>query len=341
MREKTLKIQDFILSNIGQNQKNIGALTSKVFGISRQAVSHHIRKLVKDGLVEAVGQTRKRTYKLKVIVSKNFTLPINSTLAEDKVWREKISELLDSSKKNIKEICQYGFTEMFNNVLDHSEANLVMIHVSITAVFIEITVFDNGIGIFKKIMEALHLDDQRHAILELAKGKLTTDPERHSGEGIFFTSRMFDGFSISSDDLFFGHRSEGGDWLIENMESEDKGTFITMKISKKSEHNVKEVFDKFSPELEEFGFTKTHLPVSLVKYGDEKLVSRSQAKRLLARFDKFKEVFLDFKGISSIGQAFADEIFRVFAKQNPNIKIVCVNSNETIQRMINKYQNNQ
>ena len=53
-------------------------------------------------------------------------------------------------------------------------------------------------GIFKKIQKALDLLDERHAILELAKGKLTTDPKHHTGEGIFFTSRMFDEFTILS-----------------------------------------------------------------------------------------------------------------------------------------------
>ena len=38
--------------------------------------------------------------------------------------------------------------------------------------------------------------DKRQALFELSKGKFTTDPSRHSGEGVFFTSRMFDDFEI-------------------------------------------------------------------------------------------------------------------------------------------------
>ena len=65
---------------------------------------------------------------------------------------------------------------------------------------------DNGVGIFKKIQTELRLLDERHAILELAKGKLTTDPKRHTGEGIFFSSRMFDQFDILSGGIFFTHK---------------------------------------------------------------------------------------------------------------------------------------
>lgn len=39
-------------------------------------------------------------------------------------------------------------------------------------------------------------------------------------------------------------------------------------------------------------FCKTVVPVKLLRYKDEGIISRSHAKRLLARFDKFKYVVL-------------------------------------------------
>lgn len=66
------------------------------------------------------------------------------------------------------------------------------------------------------------------------------------------------------------------------------------------------------------------------------LLSRSQAKRLLARFEKFEEVMLDFKDVQTIGQAFADEIFRVFALQHPEVKIIAINTTPEVQQMINR-----
>jgi hypothetical protein len=49
-------------------------------------------------------------------------------------------------------------------------------------------IIQNGVGIFKKIQNALGLEDERHAVLELSRGKLTADPARHTGEGIFFVA---------------------------------------------------------------------------------------------------------------------------------------------------------
>src|SRR6202012_1695126 len=81
----------------------------------------------------------------------------------------------------------------------------------------EMVISDNGIGIFKKIQTELGLLDERHAILELSKGKLTTDPSRHTGEGIFFTSRMFDSFDILSGGVSFAHaQGDANDWIRDN-----------------------------------------------------------------------------------------------------------------------------
>jgi len=56
----------------------------------------------------------------------------------------------------------------------------------------------------------------------------------------------------------------------------------------------------------------------------------------VARVDQFKEVLLDFRGVNMIGQAFADEIFRVFAKEHPNVRIVVSHANEEVLKMIKK-----
>ena len=76
------------------------------------------------------------------------------------------------------------------------------------------------------------------------------------------------------------------------------------------------------------------MPIKLAQYGDGKLVSRSQAKRLLVRFDRFKTIVLDFEDVSSVGQAFADEIFRVFQKQHLHIDLSFVNASQRVEKMI-------
>jgi hypothetical protein len=109
-----------------------------------------------------------------------------------------------------------------------------------------------------------------------------------------------------------------------------------MRICVYSDADLQELFDRFSTEDHVNSFAKTHVPVSLAQYGDTNLVSRSQAKRMLTRFDQFAEVLLDFHGVTSIGQAFADEIFRVFQHQNPQISLVSIRANPEVTAMIER-----
>jgi hypothetical protein len=53
--------------------------------------------------------------------------------------------------------------------------------------------------------------------LEKHRVELTTDPDRHSGQGIFFTSRMLDGLSILSHGAYFSHAAtQTRDLTLEN-----------------------------------------------------------------------------------------------------------------------------
>ena len=186
----------------------------------------------------------------------------------------------------------------------------------------------------KKIQTTLHLLDERHALLELAKGKLTTDPKRHSGEGIFFASRMFDSYAILSGGVYFSHDfDKPEDWLFER--DQFAGTVVWMKLHNHTSRTVKKIFDQYTSG-EDYGFNKTVVPVSLAQYGNDKLISRSQAKRLLARVALFKVVIFDFTGVESIGQAFADEIFRVFALQHPNLSLTSIHANAHVKQMIER-----
>ena len=110
---------------------------------------------------------------------------------------------------------------------------------------------------------------------------------------------------------------------------------VIMRIALDSDRTLKSVFDRFTgDEDEDFVFNKTIVPVRLALYEGEQLISRSQAKRILNRVEKFKTVMLDFQNVGFIGQAFADEVFRVFTRKNPQIKLTPININETVKQAI-------
>ena len=65
-------------------------------------------------------------------------------------------------------------------------------------------------------------------------------------------------------------------------------------------------------------------------------VSRSQARRILTNLYKFRSIIFDFDKVPMVGQAFADEIFRVFHNKYPDIKLKAINMNEAVQFMIGR-----
>jgi anti-sigma regulatory factor (Ser/Thr protein kinase) len=325
-----------VLSNLRAHPRDIVHHTQKEFGLSRPAVLNYIHRLLAEKKIEVSGSTKDREYALLPISSAKKTYLISDHLAEDKVWHDDVNPVLKDIKENVFRICRYGFTEIFNNAIDHSggtEISILIIHYPDQ---IEMIISDNGIGIFKKIQRELNLDDTLHSILELCKGKLTTDPRHHTGEGIFFTSRMFDMFLIFSSHYSFMYSNV--EVIYEDKNEDFNGTSVVMKIAIGTTKTTQNIFRKFVGDIDE-GFKKTIVPVKLAGYKNESLISRSQAKRLLARFEKFSEVILDFKDVTEIGRAFADEIFRVFVGSHPIIKITAVNTNKKIDRLIQGVKN--
>ena len=333
---QTERIREYILDNVEKHSRDIARVTSERFGISRSAVSKHLRSLVDGGFLESSGTTSARKYTLRKILDESWRFKVDE-IEEDRVWREYVRPHMKELPENIYGICYFGFTEMLNNVIDHSESKEARVHLSRTATNITIDVMDAGVGIFRKIQTEFDLHDPRHALLELSKGKLTTDEEKHTGEGIFYTSRMFDKFTIVSGTLCFLRENDEDDWLIETSEGESlQGTIIRLAINTKTRRTSLEIFEKFAAGEEDLDFSRTHVPLQLLLYEGEELISRSQAKRLLMRLDGFREVLLDFKGIQRIGQAFADEIFRVYKNTHPQVSIIYVRATKEVEQMINR-----
>jgi anti-sigma regulatory factor (Ser/Thr protein kinase) len=334
-RQRAEQIRRFILEELTDKEfKDVSRLAAKKFGVSRHVIFKQLKRLEAKQLVEGRGQTKARVHRLAVNNSEKI-FPV-ANLKEDDVWRDFVLPSLRDLSENVIAICQYGLTEMVNNVIDHSESNTCAVQVQRTSRSATLTVIDFGVGVFRKIQRLLELPSPQEAIFELTKGKVTTDPSRHTGEGIFYTSRAFDSFRLLSFGLFLAHNREGDDWLLGTDDSSQSGTLVAMTIDAHSTHSMQEIFEHYASARDDYGFNKTNVNLRLLDTGDESFVSRSQAKRVLARLPRFKEVILDFDGIASIGPAFADEIFRVFAAEHPQVHLQYHRANSDVERMIER-----
>lgn len=323
---------------IADSGKNVSARLAEKCGMSRQAASAWLSRMKKDGIIRSVGAGRGTQYALVDQISKQAVYQ-REGLSEDLVWRELCAPVVQDLPENVRAIWHHGITEMVNNAIDHSGSDQVTVTFTRNALYSDASVCDSGEGIFLKIQRALKLYDTREAILELAKGKFTTDPANHSGEGIFFSSKMFDHFIIRSGALSFVHLGNGKNEVdvLLTRDTVSAGTSVNMRLENTCTRTTREVFDKFALP-EEFSFAKTIVPVKLAQHEGETLVSRSQAKRLTRRFERFQTVILDFAGVTEIGQAFADEVFRVFANAHPELKMVPTGLTPAVRSMIKRVQ---
>jgi hypothetical protein len=335
--KRSSEIRKYVLDQVANDPTGITASIVGKFKISRQAATRYLTQMAKDGQLIAEGTTKDRVYKpgLSRAIEKKYDL--TQPLEESEIWSNDFKALCAGLKENIVRICEYGFTEIVNNAIDHSNGKVLTVRMKRSLKEVLIVVGDDGIGIFKKIKNIYQLSDERQAILELSKGKLTTDSSKHTGQGIFFSSKAFRDFFIQSFGLMFSHVSDGSPDFLYDREKTVNGTAVTMLINTDSDKKLKDVFDEFaSPVDDNYAFDKTIVPVKLVQYEGVSLLSRSQAKRLMTRVENFRTVVLDFEGIQSVGPAFADEIFRVYKSGHPGIKLLLDKTSEEIQRTINQ-----
>lgn len=261
-------------------------------------------------------------------------------LKEDEVWDEiknnrEFFELLDERMENI---LYFAFSEMLNNAIDHSKSAISYVKIWIEKNTLKFIVSDRGIGVFRNFMAKKKLKDEVTAIQELIKGKQTTMPRWHSGEGIFWTSKLADKFTLSSYDYRLIVDTIIGDYAVELLDDLVIGTEVQFEISMDTDKSLQKLFEKYALERDRYTFSTTEIPIKLYEEG-EVWISRSQAKKVLMGIERYKKVILDFKGIKIIGQGFADEIFRVFRKMHPEIILEPINMEPTVEMMVRRALN--
>lgn len=341
------------LENILELAKNEKVLkttaSAKKFHISRQYGAFLISQLVAAGKLIKIGSTRNAKYILPEYASSNaalFPTKINKNLINSDLEEHKVLDSLEKSfppilklNENIKSIFVYAFSEMLNNAIEHSQSKNIEIEVSINKKILSFTVNDFGIGVFKNIMEKRKLKSELEAIQDLLKGKTTTAPKLHSGEGIFFTSKVGDAFTLDSYGYQLIMDNKINDVFLVKPKKNKRGTRVTFEISTASPRHLNDVFKKYTnpDSASGYGFDRTEIKIKMYTVSGVH-ISRSQARRVLSGLDKFTAIIFDFDKVPMIGQAFADEIFRVYKERYPKIKIEYTNANEAVKFMIDRVE---
>ncbi|MBS3763563.1 MAG: DUF4325 domain-containing protein [Planctomycetes bacterium] len=334
-----MNTRETILDLIREKGPLSGADLADLLGITRQAVNKHVRELRQQEKVVKDGVTKGAVYRIAdstppaVTKEKQYKL---SGLQEDEVFEE--FELIMNLEKSLSaealQVVRYAFTEMLNNAIEHAESEFCDVEMGLGPVELHFRIRDRGIGLFRSVQEKFRLRDETDALRELMKGKATTKPEGHTGEGIFFTSKVGEKVQFRSHKIQMTFNNRKDDIFVESKDFIE-GTEVTFHIAKRSRRELAEVFDKYAPEEFDYSFDRTEIKVKLYK---KEYMSRSEARRLLNRVADFREVILDFEEVDRIGQGFADEIFRVFCNRHPDVRIEYIDIAPELEVMIKHVQ---
>ena len=252
-------------------------------------------------------------------------------LDESHVWDDIKRLLPPTTTDQARDTLGYAVTEMVNNAIDHSGGTIVVVVASRQGTVMTIEVADDGVGAFHRMKEVFGLPNEAAAVVEITKGKRTTSPDKHSGEGIFFTSKAMDVFELSANGYTVIFDNTVGDVALG--QASVSGTRVVLKLSLTTVYDLVEVFRAYTNE--DGDFDQSTPRIELVRAGRE-FLSRSEARRLAAGLEKFDRVVLDFTGVTMIGQGFADELFRVWHRENPSVILQLRGTNPAVDLMISR-----
>lgn len=300
--------------------------------VTRRTANKALTRLVELQWLVREGSRSKPRYRPGLLRQVARTYPL-AGLEEDLPWVRDFAPYFNLPRE-VHRMAQHAFCELLNNAIDHSEGTAVTVSLRQTPSHVQLLVSDDGRGVFDKINEAFSLEDPTLAMLELSKGKLTSQPQRHTGRGLFFTSKLADVFDLHANERAFQRREWDAAGWTPGRALKRQGTSVFTAIALDTTRTLDGVLRAYSADGQGMAFERTVVPLRLITSTLAGLESRAQARRVAARLNQFRRAEVDFAGVPNIGHGFADELFRVFASQQPEFELVPVNMSPDVATMV-------
>ena len=311
-----------------------GHLTQRL-GIERRRARVLLRRLVAAQWLTREGPLRRPQYRPGALRQVVMRYPL-AGLQEDLPWRRDFAPCFDLPPQ-ARAMAQHAFAELVDNAVEHSGGSQVAVSMRQTPLQIQLLVSDDGLGLFQRIEQAFAIAEPALAMLELAKGKLTSVPERHAGQGLHLTARLADVFDVCAN----AARFQCCAWQTRRWEATPihaklaarPGTSIYVAIALDTPRTLDAALRATSLDGNGYGFERTTVPLHLLAGADGALASRAEARRATARLASFRRAELDFAGITAVGRGFADELMRVFRREQ-GLELVPINAAGSVAAML-------
>ena len=160
--EKKNSIKQYLLEKITSNDSSPTKTVAETCNINLSTVHSYIKELISDNIIRKI---KRGQYEL---VSQNYTYTLsrkNGDLQDDMyALAHCLSPHISHLAQNVQDIWSYVFSEMINNVMDHSAAEIAKIIIIQDYLKTEVVIFDNGVGIFEKIKDHFNFNTLDDAI---------------------------------------------------------------------------------------------------------------------------------------------------------------------------------
>ncbi|MES2072266.1 MAG: hypothetical protein V4488_18055 [Pseudomonadota bacterium] len=200
------------------------------FGVGRTAAATLIARLVEDGYLLRSGAANSPVFaagKRRLLVD-SYSLPVADPKA---MWEQEFAPFLHLSDE-VAAAARVGFVSVVHNANRHARASGLYVVVEQSARQLEISLSDNGVGIFQKIAQKIKSKDLGLAVAALAAGQAANAVKRRATADILSLAAAFDELTVEANGLRFPAPKKKKNAALED-EMAVPGTSVFMKLALK------------------------------------------------------------------------------------------------------------
>ena len=324
LRARSERIRQFILEQAERDPAGLCRQVQEHFGITRQSAHAHLQALETEGLLQAAGRTRARRYGARPSQQRRFNLPLAMHPDPEQVWVELLAPRLGPLPEPCLATLRYAVLALIANAAQHSGGQALLLSVARKGAQLELLLRDDGRGLFRKLSEDLGLDDPDQAPLELVKGG--------GGSSLLLTARVASAFALTANGLRLERRPAREGWALSEAPARP-GTSLELSLpllagrpldAVRAEHRAPGGGD----------FSRTRVPVELLPGATAGIAGRARAERLLVHLERYREIWLDFRGVPSLDAEAARTLFREWPAAHPGCRVRWLKASATVSATI-------
>jgi DNA-binding transcriptional ArsR family regulator len=227
-RSQTESIREYILDCVASGPRSVARQVAQAYGISRQAANRHLDALVDAGSIEQAGQTRSKEYRLRHTSLLNREIRVTPVLDPERLWDDHIAPVLAGDRAAVRDLCRGAFGELIRNVIEHARASWINLAFSTTARHIDVTVADDGRGIFSRVAERIGGAGPRETAMLWSRHANARSVD-FPGSRLALLARNFESFTISSSGVALSFDAARDAWHVED-DAAAPGTRIELRL---------------------------------------------------------------------------------------------------------------